>query len=150
MKRLPVVAALVATAAGATVAEAAIRKGSFSGSTAAADPVTLKVDGKGRVHAFTYDGVHMTCSDGDEFDTGPGLGSPAAKRYRVTKGKFKIKVRETEHGRGWDINGRFRSRGKAARGTLTIFAKFDASNNADPNGSVECSSGTLKWSAKRK
>lgn len=151
MKRLPVlVAALAVAATGATVAEAALKKGSYAGATSAGDPVGLKIDSKGRVYAFSFADVHLKCSDGDEFDSGDPITTPHAKRYKVTKGKFKIRVRQLDASRGWDVTGKFASRGKVVGGRFTVFANFDEGNNPDPNGASKCTSGVLRWSARRK
>jgi hypothetical protein len=149
MKRVAIVAVTLFAAVGATVAEAAVK--TYSGTTSAADPVGLKVDSKGRVYAFYFVDVHLTCSDGDEFDTGPEpIKTPTSTRYKVTKRKFKIKIREEDAGRGYDVTGKFSSSRKKVAGTFRIFANFDESFNPDPDGSAKCTSGVLKWSAKRK
>ena len=142
------VAVALFVAVPATVAEAAVKR--YSGTTSASDPISLKVDSKGRVYAFSFTDVHLTCSDGDQFDTGPAIKSPTSKRYKVRKGKFKIRVHEPDAGRGWDVTGKFRSHRKSVGGTFTIFANFDEHFNPDPDGSAKCTSGPLKWSAKRK
>ena len=149
MRRLAVVAVALLSAVGATVAEAAVK--TYSGTTSADDPVGLKVDSKGRVYSFSFVNVHLTCSDGDEFDSGDDpVKSPTSKRYKVRKGKFKIKVREPDYGRGWDVKGKFSSKRKVVGGTFSVFANFDSDFNPDPDGSAKCTSGVLKWSAKRK
>ena len=149
MRRLAIVAVVLLGTVGATVAEAAVK--TYSGTTSASDPVGLKVDSKGRVYAFYFVDVHLTCSDGDEFDTGPDpIKSPTSKRYKVRKGKFKIRIRERDAGRGWDVAGKFSSRRKVVGGTFRVFANFDENFNPDPDGSAKCTSGVLKWSAKRK
>jgi hypothetical protein len=155
MKRGVVTAVvLVGTVAGASVAEGAVEKGKFTGKTKAGDPVGFTVPKTNRVSDFFFEGVHLTCSDGDEFDTGTGaqrLRSPAGKSYKVnSKRRFSIKVRNNQAGNGWDIKGKFNSKGKTAAGTLTIFATFDDQNQADPQGSVKCTSGKLPWTATRK
>jgi hypothetical protein len=155
MKRALVVAVVVgATVVGASVAEAAIQKGTFTGKTTAGDPVGLTVVKKNRVADFYFETVHLTCSDGDQFDTGKGsnrLQSPAGKRYTVSsKRKFSIKDHNDQAGNGWDVKGKFTSDGSQVTGTLSVFATFDTSNNATPNGSVKCKSANLKFTAKRK
>jgi hypothetical protein len=149
MRRVAILAVALLVTVGATVAEAAVKN--YSGTTSADDPVALKVDSKGRVYAFSFVDVHLTCSDGDEFDTGPDpIKTPTSKRYKVTKRKFKIKIREEDAGRGYDVAGKFSSGRKTVGGTFRIFANFDESFNPDPDGSAKCTSGVLKWSAKRK
>jgi hypothetical protein len=155
MKRSLIVATgVVAAVAGASVAEAAISAGSFKGTTTAKDKVAFSVPKKNRVADFYFEGVTLTCTDGDKFDTGTGsnrLQSPSGKRYKVSsKRKFSIKDHNDTQGNGWDVTGKFNSKGTVATGTLTVFANFDISNNADPKGDVKCKSGPLKFTANRK
>jgi hypothetical protein len=148
---LIVVAVLFAVVASATVAGAAVKKGAFSGTTTADDPVGFKVDSKGRVYGFYFAGVRLTCTDGDEFDSPTGadrLHTPSSRRFTVSSRKFAIKVRDKSAGNGWNVSGRFKSRGKEASGTFSIFANFDEQNQPDPEGSVKCQA-ELAWSAKR-
>ena len=73
MKRVIATALVVAAAVtGVSVAEAAIRQGTFAGTTTAKDPVGFKVNSSGRVISFYYDGVTTKCSDGDTFPTPSG------------------------------------------------------------------------------
>jgi hypothetical protein len=145
---------IAAGVTGASVAEAAIRSGTFAGKTSAADPVGFKVDGSGRVISFYFAGVHMTCSDGDSYDTPKGkdrVQTPVKKKFKVSStGKWGIKARNPNTGFGWDAKAGFKSQGASATGTLKVFARFDNTNTQNPKGSITCTSGTLKWSVKRK
>jgi hypothetical protein len=148
-------AVIAATAVfGVTIAEAKIANGKFVGATTAKDPVGLLVDSKGRVYKFKFEGVALTCSDGDEFETPSGgekLQSPVGERYKVnSKRKFKVSSHDDEAGNGWDATGKFNASGNKATGTLKIFANFDTSNNPDPQGSVKCTSEKLTYSVTRK
>jgi hypothetical protein len=154
MKRALATALVVATGVtGATVAEAAIRSGTFTGATTAKDPLGFKVSG-GRVVSLYFEGVHTTCSDKDTFDTPKGkyrIQTPAKKRFKVTSsGKFAIKARNKKTGFGWDLKGDFKDKGSRATGTLKVFARFNDENYQDAKGKITCSSGTLKWTAKRR
>jgi hypothetical protein len=137
---------------GATVAEAAVGAGTFSGATTAKDPLGFKVK-SGRVVSFYFEHVQTTCSDKDHFPTPSGkyrVQTPASKRFKVTSsGKFAIKARNAKTGFGWDAKGQFTSKGTAARGTLKVFARFNDENYQDPKGDITCTSGTLHWTAKR-
>lgn len=137
------------TVAMASVAEAAAQRGVYKGQTNAADPIKFKVNKKGRVTAFTFDGVHLTCTDGDAFDTPTGndkLSSPTGTTYKVRKRKFAVRVHEDEEGRGWDATGKFNRSGSKATGTIRVFARFGEGNNPDPEGETVCDSGKLAWS----
>ena len=155
MKRVLVIAiVIVATVAGATVAEAAIKKGKFTGKTSAGDPVGFKVDRKGRVYSFYYEGVTLTCTDGDSFDTPTEavdrVQTPPNRKFTVTRGKWGITARNSQTGFGWDVSAKFNSKGTRNTGTLSIFATFNEQNQQDPNGSIRCESGKLSWTAKRR
>jgi opacity protein-like surface antigen len=155
MKRSLIVATgVVAAVAGASVAEAAVQTGTFKGKSTAGDPIGFTVPKKDRVADFYFQGVTLTCTDGDKFDTGSGsnrLQSPSGKRYVVSsKGKFTIKDHNDAQGNGWDAKGKFNSKGTTATGTLTVFANFDISNNPSPKGTVKCKSETLKFTVNRK
>jgi hypothetical protein len=155
MKRVLAIAVLTAAlVVGATVAEAAIKKGTFTGTTSAKDPVGLKVDSKGKVYAFYYEGVKLECTDGDAFDTPVGdrrIQTPNKVKFKVSsKGKWAIAARNKSTGFGWDAAGRFKSKGAATTGTLQVRAKFNDQNQQDPNGSIDCESDKLTFSLKRK
>ena len=151
--RKPIItAALCATVvAGASVAEAAIRGGTFTGRTGAKDPVGLKVNGSNRVYAFYFERVRLTCSDKDSFTTSPNNHSPNSARYRISSSRrFSIHRTSTRSGFGWTARGRFSSKGGSASGTLRVLARFDVENELDPKGSVKCDSGLLRWTARRR
>jgi hypothetical protein len=150
---LAIVTVVLTMVAGVTIAEAKVAKGKFGGTTEAGDPVGFKIDKKGRVLSFYFEGVHLTCSDGDSFDSGTGsnrIQTPSDVRFKPVHKKFSIQFRNDAQGNGWDTTGTFRKKGKKASGTLSAFANFDEHNQPDPNGSVHCKSGTLDWSVKRK
>ncbi len=155
MKRVLATAVLTAAlVAGATVAEAAVKKGTFAGKSSAGDPIGLKVDGKGKVYAFFYDGVQLECSDGDSFDTPTGanrIQTPNSVKFKVSStGKWTIKARNTKTGFGWDVAAQFKSKGARTTGTLAVHAKFNEQNQQDPNGSIDCESKKLAFTLKRK
>jgi hypothetical protein len=151
MKRLFVLALVTATAVvGATVAEAAIRSGTFTGKTTAGDPLGFKVNSSGRARAFFFSGVTLTCSDGEKFDSSTNR-SPSKSTYRIdSSNRFTISITSTKTGFGWTVHGRFTSSGGSASGTLRALARFDIENNLNPKGSVKCDSGKLNWTAKRR
>jgi hypothetical protein len=145
---------IAAIALGAGVAEAVVAKGSYRGKTSAGDRVGLKVDSRGRVHTFFYEGVRLRCSDGTEVDTPRGAGrvqTAAGTRFRVgSKGRWAISLRDTRSGFRWSATGRFSSNGARTAGALRVVATFDEQDNQDPDGSVTCESGRLGFVAKRR
>jgi hypothetical protein len=154
MERALVIAVAALAAAGATVAEGKVASGRFAGATSKHDPVGFKVDGRGKLYAFYFEGVRLKCTDGDQFDTPTGsdrVQTDDSDRLTITRSRrFAFSVRSETFGNGYNVAGRFNRRGRKATGTLRVFANFDTQNNADPNGSVHCSSGTLTFSATRR
>jgi hypothetical protein len=145
MKRVLAIAVLVvALIAGATVAEAAIKKGAFTGKTSAKDPVGLKVNKRGKVYSFYYESVRLTCTDGDAFDSPVGsrrIQTPSEVTFPVSsKRKFAITARNQSTGFGWEAAGKFNPKGTKVTGTLSVHAKFNEQNEQDPEGSVTCTS----------
>jgi hypothetical protein len=145
MKRVLSVAGLIAVlVVGVSVAEAAIKKGTFSGKSSAKDPIGLKVNKSGKVYAFYYDGVRLTCTDGDAFDTPAGknrIQTPNDVGFKVnSKRKFAINARNSQTGFAWEATGKFSSKGTKVTGTLAVHAKFNEQNQQDPNGSISCDS----------
>jgi hypothetical protein len=145
MKRVLAIAVLTAAlVAGATVAEAAINKGTFSGKSSAKDPIGLKVDKGGKVYAFYYDAVRLTCTDGDAFDSPTGkdrIQTPNDVKFKPnSKRKFVITANNSQTGFGWEVAGKFNSKGSKVTGTLKVHAKFNEQNQQDPEGSINCTS----------
>jgi hypothetical protein len=151
MRVVVVGAVLAAVVAGAvpSAAPGAIRRGSFAGTTSASDPVSFKVDRRKRVWAFSFDAVALDCSDGDTVAT-PRVVTPRGTTFAVRRNRFGIAARNDRTGFRWDAEGRFRSRGRRATGTLKVFASFDEDNRADPAGTIKCESAPLTWSVRRK
>jgi hypothetical protein len=134
---------------GAGGADAAIKKGKFTGKTKKDDPVGLRVDGKERVHRFFFEGVRLRCTDGTTVDTPAGR-----RRFETQKGqKFPTSERrwgirttnDDETGIGWQVSGSFSRNGRKAFGALTILARFNEDNQQDPNGSVRCEANDLPF-----
>jgi hypothetical protein len=149
-RRLLVVSVLAALAACiAAPAGAAVRPGTFAGTTSEGDAIGFAVDRKGRVVRFRHEDVSLRCSDGDTVTT-PKVVTPAKTRFRIRSGGFGIKARNDTTGFGWDADGLFRSRGRKARGTLKIFASFNDRNEQDADGAVKCESAAMTWTAARR
>ena len=150
MTRNAVLAAVASVAVGAGLAAPAhaAKRGTFAGTTSEDDPMGFKVDRKGRVAAFHFDEVALTCSDGDTV-TSPRVVTPRGVRFDVRSRRFGIEARDETTGFGWDADGTFRSRRRRATGTLRVFASFDDHNRQDPDGSIRCTSVSLSWSARR-
>jgi hypothetical protein len=100
------------------------------------------------VHSFSVVDVHLTCTDGDEFDTGT-ISTPSSERFNVTrKGRWGFRARNNSRGNGYDVRGRIRS--PNGTGTLSVFARFNENNQPDPNGTILCESGVLDYTVRRR
>ena len=150
MTRNAVLAAIAAAAlTGGLAAPAhAVKRGAFSGTTSEDDPMGFKVDGKGRVTAFRFADVALSCVDGDTV-TAPRVLTPKGVTFRVRARRFGIEARNDDTGFGWDATGTFRSKGRRATGTLQVFARFDKRNRQDADGPIRCTSEELTWTARR-
>src|SRR3712207_1263254 len=73
-------------------ASAAIKHGTFAGTSSADDPVSFRVDRRGRVMSFSFDAVSLSCTDGDGVST-PRVVTPRGERFRVRSNRFGIEAR---------------------------------------------------------
>lgn len=144
----------LAAAALPPAAGAAVAPGTFRGTTSAADPLGFRVNAQGRVTRFHYEGVRLTCTDGDRLDSPSGARrviTPVATSFRVAPaGTFGIVARNPRTGFGWSATGRFASTGRRATGTLSLTARFNTRNEPDPDGAIRCQSRRLTWTATRR
>lgn len=145
-------AVLGAATFAATAAEAAVSKGSFTGTTAAKDPIGLTVGAGSRVTTLYFEGVHMTCTDKDEYDTLSGQYRMQAKgKFRIgSGGKFTVKKSKQGGASAWTATGTFNAKGTRATGTLTIKQRYNVENYLDPKGAVRCDSGKVKFTVTRR
>jgi hypothetical protein len=153
MRSYAAVAAVAVSAALAPPAHA-VRPGTFSGTlkspvTGETAPMGFKVDRKGRVTAFRFSDVKLTCSDGDTV-AAPKVVTPKGVTFPVRGNRFGIEARNDETGFGWDADGAFRSKGRRSTGTFRAFARFDERNQQDPDGEIRCVSASFSWNARRR
>ena len=151
MTRRAIPAALAVAAALAAFAPAAfsVRRGTFGGQTSEGDTVGFKVDRGGRVHAFHFEDIRLSCRDGDEVRT-PRVRTPRGMRFKVRRNRFGIEARNATTGFGWDAKGTFRRRGRRATGTLKAFASFTEDNQQSADGPIKCESAPLTWTVRRR
>jgi hypothetical protein len=152
MKRALIAALIVACATAATVAEAAVSGGTFTGRTTAKDPVGITVGGGSRITGMYFENVHVKCSDNDEYNTFTGADRMEARkrRVRIKSGrKWTLTVSKHKGALTWTASGRFSSKGTRTSGTLRLQARYDIENNLDPKGQITCDSGKLKFTATR-
>ncbi|MDQ3935076.1 MAG: hypothetical protein M3340_10670 [Actinomycetota bacterium] len=148
MRRGALIILVAIAVAGATVAEAAVTPGTYKGSVKSAGSITLKIDSKKRLVKFVRTNIKVKCDDG----------TSATNSKITTTGVAPIKSDGTfvwkadaedvaESGHNWRLGGTVKS--PNASGTLKETVRFNAAGEPDPNGSVSCTTGKLRWSAKR-
>jgi hypothetical protein len=145
-------AVLGAATFAATAAEAAVSKGTFTGTTAAKDPIGLTVGAGSRVTSLYFEGVHMTCTDKDDFDTLTGQYRMQAKgKFRIgSNGKWTVKKSTHSGASAWTASGQFNGKSNRSTGTLRIRQRYNIENYLDPKGTVRCDSGNLKFTVTRR
>ena len=147
MTKRPFIAVLAAAclAAGATVAEAAVPKGTYSGKMSDGGAVKLTVSSKQKLIKIYRKGLKFTCTDGDSFRS---LADTATGRVAVSKGKFDVSDTNTADAVTWKMTGRFSSRKRKVTGAYRETRTFNTQNELDPDGTVTCQTGDLTYSAR--
>lgn len=148
MRRTGTIVVAMLVAGGATVAEAAVKSGTYKGSIKGAGTIVLKVDSEKRLVKFVRTNITAKCSDGTKATnkklTTTGFAPIAANGTFV----WKADPEDVEaSGHSWRLAGTINS--PKASGTLKETVRFDAAGEPDPNGSVRCTTGKLKWAARR-
>jgi opacity protein-like surface antigen len=140
------VAALLASA---VVADAApnIDSGTYRGKTNKGDRITFKISKSKKLFRFTHKGVRMKCSDGRDFTITDRLSSGKKRLTVLDDGRFGFTVEYTGGGY-WKVRGKIK--GNRATGTLRVKIRFNSNDEPDPDGSVRCSSGKLRFKAKHR
>ena len=149
MRRGAIMAALIAGAvATASVAEAAVTPGTYRGSIKGAGSIVLKVDSKRRLVKFVRTKITVKCSDGTEATNSKITTTGVAPIKSDGTFVWKADAEDVEQsGHNWRLAGTIKS--PNGSGTLKETVRFNAAGEPDPNGSVTCSTGKLRWSAKR-
>lgn len=147
MTKRPFIAVLAAAclAAGATVAEAAVPKGTYSGKMSDGAAVKLTVSSKQRLIKIYRKGLKFTCSDGDSFSS---LADTATGSVDVSKGKFDVADTNKADSVTWRMAGRFSTKKRKVTGTYKEVRTFNTQNELDPDGTITCETGGLTYSAK--
>ena len=141
------IAAVAATCvtAGATVAEAAVTKGSYAGAFDRGGSVSLTVDENQQLIKVVRKKMKFKCSDGDSFTSKT---NKAVGEVDVSSGSFTLKDQDTNEAETFTMKGKFS--GSKVTGTYRHTATFNTKNQLTQNGTVSCTTGKLKFTAKRK
>jgi hypothetical protein len=138
-----VAGAAVLVVGGVAAAQSSVRSGTYKGRTDKGTPIAFRVSDKGtRISRFRFSGVRLRCSDGVSFRVSGQLSSGREKLVVSPSGRFTVKVRYRDGGR-WDVRGRIR--GGRASGALRMRVRFNADNEATPDGPIRCDSGRRKF-----
>ncbi|MDQ3935075.1 MAG: hypothetical protein M3340_10665 [Actinomycetota bacterium] len=146
MHKRPLIAILAAAsvAAGATVAEAAVPKGTYSGKTSDGGAVKLTVSKTQKLVKVTRKSLRFTCTDGDKFRS---LSATASGSVDVADGSFDISDTTESDGVTWAMTGKFSTKKRKVKGTYSETRRFNDQNELDPNGTITCKTAALTYSA---
>ena len=130
----------------AATAQAAVKAGLYTGSTEQQAAVSLRVtSSKKAVFQYSFEGAVLQCSDGQIRQLeGSSTGSTKFRLNRQRKFGF-----EGTHPSGAAlvrVNGKIGQGGRAS-GTLRMQAIVDDTNSLNPEGTIQCDSGRLRWVA---
>ena len=146
MHKRPLIAILAAAsvAAGATVAEAAVPTGTYSGKTSDGGTVKLTVSKTRKLVKVNRKNLRFTCTDGDKFRS---LSTTSTGSVDVSGGKFDIADTARADGVTWAMTGKFSTKKRKVKGTYKETRTFNEQNELDPNGTITCKTGDLTYSA---
>jgi hypothetical protein len=143
----------VALAAAAPAVASTFTTGKYAGTTS-------QVNGKGKHRKITFDAdstagqiSHITffetgkCNDGGHSHAWQGKGANKLFADVDGNGHFSLFAKSRSGATKLTLSGTIA--GSKASGKFTVKSRFNKdTNQTDPNGSVRCSTGTVKWSAK--
>ncbi|MEA2389084.1 MAG: hypothetical protein QOG41_1857 [Thermoleophilaceae bacterium] len=149
ISRLALVVAIVLALAAPAIA-ASFATGKYSGTTAQVNKRT----GKHRKISFHADSTAAQITNLKFVETGKcsdgGRSSGTQKGLHAdvdANGDFQISAKSTSGATKLKLSGHIG--GSKAKGTFSVKSRFNKdTNNPDPDGSIKCSTGTVKWSAK--
>jgi hypothetical protein len=143
------VAVAAATFAGTTLADARVKKGSYSGETSQGLGVSFEVvkeDGAKRLADIEFR-AELECSDGDSFTA---RGDVDDQTFTITrKGRYGYTSTGAGGASEYDFTGRIKGRKSRAKGEIRWTVRFNEQNQTDPNGSIVCDSGDVTYKARR-
>lgn len=132
--------AVLALAAPAVAAD--FQTGGYKGKTKQKKTIRFKADmAAGEIKGLKF-GERGKCNNGDK---SKGTQGPLSTDVDDS-GKFHIDATSPSGSTRLVLNGTIS--GSKAHGKFTVKSRFDSSGAPNPNGSVKCSTGKVKWSAK--
>jgi hypothetical protein len=130
----------------AGIAEAAVEPGKYRGMSAQDAIVSLRVQPDAKsVVKYAFQRATLDCSDNQPIDAARAT-TPSSARFPIsTRGAFAFTAVGSTEALEIAVKGKVNS--PRASGTLRIKAKLNDQRQLDPNGSITCDSGRIKWSA---
>ncbi|HEX8074523.1 MAG TPA: hypothetical protein VF545_06035 [Thermoleophilaceae bacterium] len=118
--------------------------GKYGGKTKQGKKISFKADAQtSEIRSLRFS-ERGKCNNGDQ---SRGSQGPLSADVSDT-GKFHITGTSTSGATKLTFNGTIT--GNKAHGSFTVKSRFNSAGKADPNGSVKCSTGKVKWSAKKR
>ena len=163
MKRVLIAALLVASlVAGATIAEAAVRTGTFKGNIEQGGKISIKVatvNGKKRVTRIAWDGIpSYPCEDdgdgnpADDQTPDDNEGVASGQRIKISsEGRFSVRLQNDPETPSIivRVTGTYNSSGNKITGIWRQVQRYNLDDELDPAGPTDCASGTRAYSANR-
>lgn len=143
MRRFAALLIAASLAVCATVAEAAVPKGTYTGKFSDGGKVSLTVKTQ-KLVKVSRSGLTFKCSDGDKFKSQK---ASATGDVDVSSGSFDIEDTTTDDGVTWQMTGKFSTKKRKVKGTYRETRTFNSENRLDPNGSITCQTAALTYSA---
>ena len=149
IRRITAAALCVGVMGGAaTTAEAAVKAGLYTGLTEQKADVSLRVAAnKKSVFRYSFEGAVLQCSDGQVRQL-EGVSTGATKFKLNRQRKFGFEGTHPSGAALVTVSGKIGQGGRAS-GTLRMQALVDETNTLNPQGSIQCDSGRLRWVALR-
>ena len=141
------VAAVLVLALAASVAQAAVSKGTYSGKTSDGGRVSLVVDKKQRLVTITRKSMRFKCSDGDKFTS---LKHTASGAIDVADDTFDIADTTENDGVDWEMTGRYSEAKQVWKGGFSETRRYNSRNRLDPKGKVVCETAELTYRAAKR
>src|SRR3712207_871992 len=153
IRRLVLVAVLVLALAVPAYAAVTYQSGKYVGKTAQRNgdgerrKISFRADyGAGELRNIKFVSTGK-CSDGGKSSGTQGGKGSSLYANPNNNGDFKFTVFSKNKATKLTFKGHIQ--GTKANGEFKVTSRYDAQGNSDPDGSVKCTSGWVKWNAKR-
>jgi hypothetical protein len=149
MRRILIATTLAFALLGTGVASAAFRSGFYSGRTQFGGPASFSAT-QSKLRYLRI-GVVFNCTDGDRFQT-LLRGFPAQNIVKVTsrgvtRGRYGATFTGSNGASTYTHRGSILNR--TANGTFTGVRRYDENDRLDPNGTVLCRTGLIRYTIRR-